>query len=691
MSGPWRAWAEAEAREIQAAGRWRATRDFDSHDAVSGRLEDGRTAVSFAGNDYLGLRMHPAVTAAARGALERWGSGAGAARLLTGSRPVHGELEAALAEWKHAEGALLFPTGFMANLGVLTTLGRPGVLLVSDERNHASIIDGCRLSRAEVAVYPHGDTGAVAALLARANGAAVVVTDGVFSMDGDVAPLAALAWLCRRHGALLVVDEAHSVLGPEPDFGAAEVLRVGTLSKTLAAVGGFVAGPGWLIDLLRNRARSFVFTTALPPADAAAALAALGVLRSGEGRALRERLRGHVERLAPGHPSPILPLLLGDEQAALRASRQLEEAGLLVPAIRPPTVAPGSSRLRVSLSAAHTPAQVEALAAALARLRVADLPDDGGRPLSSAPVRYPLGGLGPEGSGEPQGPEGSGEPRGPEGSGEPQGGAPVGRVPVGQVPVGRVPVGQVPVGQVPVGQAPVGQAPADRPGSDSPRMETGPERTLLVVSGTTTEVGKTWAAAALLRALRAAGVPVAARKPVQSFAPGEGPTDAEVLAAASGENPGQVCPPHRWLPLAAAPPMAAAMLGRPGSTLEALVAELALPRRGVVVVEGVGGPRSPLADDGDTVDLADALDAGVVLLVAEAGLGAINAVRLAAAAFAPRRVTVLLNRYHPADRLHRANLAWLRQGCGLDVLVEVGELAGRLARSLEDPLTLEAP
>lgn len=218
------------------------------------------------------------------------------------------------------------------------------------------------------------------------------------------------------------------------------------------------------------------------------------------------------------------------------------------------------------------------------------------------------------------------------------------------------------------------------------------ERTLLVVSGTATEVGKTWAAAALLRALRAAGVPVAARKPVQSFTPGEGPTDAEVLAAASGEDPGQVCPPHRWLPIAAAPPMAAAMLGRPGFTLEALAAELALPRRGVVVVvEGVGGPRSPLADDGDTVDLAAALDAGVVLLVAEAGLGAINAVRLAAAAFAPRPVTVLLNRYHSADRLHRANLAWLHRRCGLDVLVEVGELAARLARSLEDPLSLEAP
>ncbi len=183
-----------------------------------------------------------------------------------------------------------------------------------------------------------------------------------------------------------------------------------------------------------------------------------------------------------------------------------------------------------------------------------------------------------------------------------------------------------------------------------------PERTLLVVSGTATGVGKTWAAAELLRALRAAGVPVAARKPVQSFTPGEGPTDAELLAAASGEDPHRVCLAHRWLP------------------------------------EGVGGPRSPLADDGDTVDLAAALDADAVLLVAEAGLGAINAVRLAAAAFARAApVSVLLNRYHPAERLHPANLAWLRDRCGLDVLVEVAGLAARLARSHQLPLPMEAP
>ena len=368
MTGTWRSWAAAECRAVEAAGRWRAVRDWDAVDAVTGRLPDGRLVVSFAGNDYLGLRTHPAVTAAARAAIDRWGTGAGAARLVTGSRPVHSQLEAELAGWKRAERALLFPTGYMANLGVLTTVGGAGTLIASDELNHASIVDACRLARAEVAVYPHGDAAAAGRLLARA-ARAVVVTDAVFSMDGDAAPLEELAALCRRHGALLVVDEAHAVLGPEWDPGGAEVLRVGTLSKTLGALGGFVAGPAPLIDLIRNRARPFIFTTALPPADAAAALAALEVLRSGEGAALLARLRGHVERVAPGHPSPIVPVVLGSEAAALAAAEQLLDAGLLVPAIRPPSVPPGTSRLRVTLSAAHTGEQVGALAAALAGLR----------------------------------------------------------------------------------------------------------------------------------------------------------------------------------------------------------------------------------------------------------------------------------------------------------------------------------
>ena len=353
-------WAErvdGECRAVEAAGRWRRIRELDEG------------LVSFASNDYLGLSRHPAVVAATHDALDRWGAGSGAARLVAGSRPVHGELEAALAAWKAEPAALLFPTGYAANLGVLATFASAGVRVLSDERNHASIIDGSRLSRADVCVYRHGDLDHVGDLLRTAPGPAVMVTDTVFSMDGDVAPVAGLVDLCAAHGALLVLDEAHAVLGPEPDLAGVEHLRVGTLSKYLGSLGGFVAGPRAFVDLLVNRARPFIFTTASSPADAAAGLAALEVLRTGEGAALVERLRANVDLVAPGHPSPIVPVVIGDEEAAMAASAALRERGLLVPAIRPPTVAPGTSRLRISLSAAHTPAQVRTLLEGLAEVR----------------------------------------------------------------------------------------------------------------------------------------------------------------------------------------------------------------------------------------------------------------------------------------------------------------------------------
>jgi 8-amino-7-oxononanoate synthase len=349
----WTDWVDAECLAVEAAGRWRRVVDLDEG------------LVNFASNDYLGLSRHPSVLAAAREALDRWGAGAGAARLVAGSRPVHGDLEAALAAWKREPAALLFPTGYAANLGVLATFGGPGVRVVSDERNHASIVDGCRLARAEVCVYRHLDADQVGDLLRSAPGRAVVVTDTVFSMDGDVAPVAELAERCAAHGALLVLDEAHAVLGPDPDLDGVDHLRVGTLSKYLGALGGFVAGPRRFVDLLVNRARTFIFTTASSPADAAAGLAAVGVLRSDEGGGLIRRLRANVDLVAPGHPSPIVPVVLGDEVVALAASASLREHGLLVPAIRPPTVAPGSSRLRISVSADHTRAQLQRLREAL--------------------------------------------------------------------------------------------------------------------------------------------------------------------------------------------------------------------------------------------------------------------------------------------------------------------------------------
>jgi 8-amino-7-oxononanoate synthase len=361
----------AELAAIRDAGRWREPRDLIPTGAVTGSV-GGRPVVTFASNDYLGLTHHPAVVAAAHAALDRWGTGTGASRLVVGARPLHRELEAELAAWKGSEASLLFPTGFAANLGLLATLGGHDVTILSDELNHASIVDGARLARAAVRVYRHADLDHLAKLLVEVDGPALLVSDSAFSMDGDVADVAGLAELCASHDALLVLDEAHAVLGPAVDVAIAldgvPLLRMGTLSKALGSLGGFVAGPRTYVDLLCNRARPFIFTTAPTPADTAAALAALRVVRSAEGAARVARLRGHVDRLRPGHPTPIVPVVLGDEAAALAAAARLLDAGLLVPAIRPPTVAPGTSRLRVTFSAAHTDDQVDRLLAALAAL-----------------------------------------------------------------------------------------------------------------------------------------------------------------------------------------------------------------------------------------------------------------------------------------------------------------------------------
>ncbi len=362
----WRDWADEQARAVHDQGQWRAPRELDAHGS-EGKLE-GHAVVSFASNDYLGLTQHPAVIAAGHAALDRWGTGAGAARLIVGSRPVHHDLERALADWKRSERAVLFSTGFAANLGVLTTFAGPDVLVCSDELNHASIVDGRRLARAPLAVFRHRDVSHLDELLRTSpHQRAVVVSETVFSMDGDVAPVDDLLDVCARHGALLVLDEAHAVLGPDLEDGHADVLRVGTLSKTLGSLGGFVAGPSAFTDLLVNRARSYIFTTASTPADAAAALAALEVVRSAEGDRLRAVLRANIDRLRPAHPSPIVPYLCGTERAALDAAASLLEEGILVTAIRPPTVAHGTSRLRITLSAAHTPEQVDRLADALVR------------------------------------------------------------------------------------------------------------------------------------------------------------------------------------------------------------------------------------------------------------------------------------------------------------------------------------
>jgi 8-amino-7-oxononanoate synthase len=368
----WNDWAESQGDDVRSRGQWRAPRQFDAAgpvgDLVSAQ-DPTRRVISFASNDYLGLTQHPSVIDAAHRALDRWGAGSGSARLVVGSRPVHHELETSLAEWKASDAAVLFPTGYAANLGVLDTIAGPGTTVLSDELNHASIIDGCRICGGTVRVYRHLDLDHLASLL-DGSPRPIVVSDVVFSMDGDEADVEGLADLCRAAGALLVLDEAHAVLARDPGrwLSGVDVIRVGTLSKTLGSLGGFAATSRPLADLLVNRARSYIFTTASTPADSAAALAALDVVRSDEGASLLARLRAHVDLLQPGHPSPIIPYVVGEEAEAVQASSALLASGYLVPAIRPPTVARGTSRLRVALSAAHAGDDVAGLGAAIDEL-----------------------------------------------------------------------------------------------------------------------------------------------------------------------------------------------------------------------------------------------------------------------------------------------------------------------------------
>lgn len=350
---------------------------------------DGRRLVHFGSNDYLGFAAHPAVVAGARAALAGYGFGAGASPLITGRTPLHEELERRLAAFEAAEAALLFPTGFAANVGTIPALVGRGDTVFSDAKNHASLIDGCRLSRAEVLVYRHADAGHLEDLL-KPPGAAqrsetrrrLIVTDSVFSMDGDVAPLTDLCDLAERYDAMLLVDEAHAtgVFGPggRGACHAAGVadrvpIRMGTLSKALGALGGFVVGGRRLIDWLANRARSYVYSTAAPAAVCAAALAALDLLE--EDPLLGERLLSRAARFrrrlglrgwnVGGSASQIVPILLGDAAEAVARSESLLAAGLFVPAIRPPTVPAGESLLRVSLTSLHTEAMLDELLAAL--------------------------------------------------------------------------------------------------------------------------------------------------------------------------------------------------------------------------------------------------------------------------------------------------------------------------------------
>jgi 8-amino-7-oxononanoate synthase len=374
---------EAALAQLEAA-QLRRARITVEHRAATGRtltLGDGRELVDFSSNDYLGLACHPALARAMSACAAAAGAGSGASHLITGHGAEHERLEEELAAFTNRERALLFSTGYMANLAVMTALAGRGERVLLDRLCHASLIDGARLSGATLARYRHADAGEAARLAEAHTGDTVLLaTDGVFSMDGDLAPLPALARCARAHDLWLIVDDAHGVgvvggsgggvlehygLGSE----AVPVL-VGTLGKAFGTFGAFVAGSATLIEFLIQKSRTYVYTTALPQPVAAAARAALALARTESWR--RERLAALIARfraaaqaaevpLAPS-TTPIQPVVLGSAAAALAAQRQLAAAGLWVVAIRPPTVPPGGARLRVTLSAAHTEAQVDALA-----------------------------------------------------------------------------------------------------------------------------------------------------------------------------------------------------------------------------------------------------------------------------------------------------------------------------------------
>jgi 8-amino-7-oxononanoate synthase len=357
------------------------------------QVVDGRSMLAFCSNDYLGLASHPRVVAALREGAELYGAGSGASHLVSGHSRAHALLEERLAAFEAPHlvdaKALYFCTGYMANLAVLTALGSdPDAMIFSEALNHASLIDGARLARAGVTVYPHGDVTALEAKLAASNATSkIVVTDSVFSMDGDLAPLPALLALCERYGAWLVVDDAHGfgVLGANGrgalehfDLRSPNLVYVGTLGKAAGVGGAFIAAHASVIELMIQRARPYIYTTAAAPALAHALLASLDIIEGEEGLQRRAHLCKLIALLdaelkltrwqrPPSHTA-IQPIIIGSNDEALQVARRLHEQGLWVPAIRPPTVAPGTSRLRVTLCAAHTEEDVAQLATVLNEL-----------------------------------------------------------------------------------------------------------------------------------------------------------------------------------------------------------------------------------------------------------------------------------------------------------------------------------
>ena len=375
-------------RRLAAEGLLRGLRPLDSPTGVH-VVREGRELWNFASNDYLGLARHPEIEAALIEGVHRYGAGAAASRLVCGTLPPHRMLEIALAEAKQTQAALTFSSGFATALGVIPAIVGNADFVFLDKLSHACLVDAARLSGATLRIFPHNDLAKLERLLVSTRAKSplariLVVTESVFSMDGDLCPLREIVELTETYAALLLLDEAHGfgILG-EHGMGLAEqenlqqrvTFQMGTLSKAAGLSGGYLAATQDWIDLLTNRARSFIYSTAPPPALAHAATASLALIRSAEGQSLRTKLQQNISLLS-AHPTPIIPRVLGSNDAALAAASTLEQAGFLIPAIRYPTVPRGTARLRISLSAAHPPEATHLLAAALVEVEITNRPHE---------------------------------------------------------------------------------------------------------------------------------------------------------------------------------------------------------------------------------------------------------------------------------------------------------------------------
>ena len=370
----------------QEESQFRSPRTYTPIDATHVMYESS-TYVMMASNNYLGLTHHPHVKDRALQAIQQYGTGSGGARLTSGSFPLFQELEHHLAQWKGCEKALTFTAGFMANLGTISALVHKGDIIFSDELNHASLIDGCRLSGAKVQVYPHKDVAGLESLLSQSKhyGMRFIITDGVFSMDGDIAPLPKLLELAERYDALLIVDDAHATGVIGEGRGTAHhfhcenprIITTGTMSKALGSIGGYVCGSQTIIDYIINHSRPFIFATALSPADIGASIGALEVLA--EEPSVYQSLRSNTKYMnqalqSLGIPSsdetPIFPIIIGSNEDTLEASLLCEREGIILSAIRPPTVPINTGRLRLTVTASHTEAELQKVIQVLQRLPI---------------------------------------------------------------------------------------------------------------------------------------------------------------------------------------------------------------------------------------------------------------------------------------------------------------------------------